>query len=1524
MKMKWILVISTFFLAVFAQSRMAAAEDASTTLQEQDWWQQVSTDIRKSEYQIRSLGGADQYAAISRAQGFDLQFSRHGTTIGPRTEQRDEWTINLLLLGVELNGAIVTESISEVGTSDPSVIFSRGDLIETITNDVGGLSFVVSVPARIALDESSVLLYEITTDLDVRAAKGTSQVGFYRAGKRIAELTVPKAPNDQSREPRLDVVENTIRISAASEVQILLQNSTAMDTQVGPSLIPDWILAEEQSGSDFGFSVAPAGDVNGDGFSDVIVGAPRFSIGRPNAGRVLVFHGSQSGLSTVPAWSADGGETDGLFGQSVASAGRVNDDVYGDIIIGEPGFNTGQGRALIFRGAAAGLQATSSALLGNGGEFAVSVAGAGDVDGDGRDDVIVGAPQKDGGETTVFFAPFDVVDVGKTCLSVPDGSCYQAANSCALENNNAEFGFSVASAGDINADGFADVIVGAPSYFKDRPGSCDAEGAAFVFLGNTTLTPVNDSSCVTAANWCSVDTLSFIDSRSQSGAMIGFSVAGAGDVNGDGLDDVILGAPLWSHDTCIAGSCSNRHRDVGAAIVYRATTENDSNGRPILLDKASNNDNGGAWAVRGTRINSNANEADAARLGQSVGSAGDVNGDGIGDIIVSGFGTESRGDERGVALIFLGSATDSLPLAENSQWIDLIGNQIDQDVALPDNADWTIEGALAGMHLGRSVTTAGDVDGDGFSDVLIGSTDEALVFRGSGFAPTVSSYESFDSADIVVSAGDVNGDGYGDLLAGYPGAGRVRIFLGPDYGVPSSGGTPTAAWTIGPGSNTGFGSSASTAGDINGDGYGDIIVGEPDFNGGQGRAVIYLSNAGAAPATFDWSASGISANSNFGKSVATAGDVNGDGFSDVIVGSPGSNSVSIYLGSASGLMATAITIDSSGGMFGYAVAPAGDVNADGFSDIIVGAPNFGVAPNDRGAAFIYLGSLTNPLTALIGIIRGDQSGAELGYSVASAGDVNGDGYGDVIVGAPGSDEGLNNTGRVFVHLGEAAGIQRIATWTTAAVARNRFGLSVATAGDTNGDGLDDVLVGSEAGGSVFLGTSSGVSSTSAWTPNGNDNVVTVAGLGDLNRDGFDDVVVGDEVYIGNSTAGASRRPRQHRSGAIELIAPLGSSGMTSQFRLESIVRPNTAQRRLEWEAKVLGTAFDGRGIERGPIVAGSNVSATVGPLKDATAYRWRARISSDSALVPRSPWFSSPGEPQGASLVTAGVRVPPAFAAIGPAPNFGIFADSSPLDFVWHVGGMTSFELQLSPDGLFVDPMVSSGEIRINDRDFGQFTPDIDLWKSALALAQSPDFREAPLFWRVIDAGGVESEVRNIRIAPNEAPTIVSPGAGQSVDAAPTLIWQGNHNDRYQVRFSANSHIGDPRIIIGDGDALTDAENNYDITSSECVSTPDFCFTIPASVWLDVKSLSASGSDGTSTVYFAVFALDTLGRTSFSASRNLRVMNPGTTPPTSSTGSSGGGGPIGPLLLLLLVLGLCARGALARPSFQFRAPSDQR
>ena len=405
-----------------------------------------------------------------------------------------------------------------------------------------------------------------------------------------------------------------------------------------------------------------------------------------------------------------------------------------------------------------------------------------------------------------------------------------------------------------------------------------------------------------------------------------------------------------------------------------------------------------------------ATEADQnlAFLGQAL-SAGDFDGDGFADVVVAAisYSTEDFINE-GLVSVFGGSPSGPSDLADWSV------HPTDQENAI----------------FGRSVS-AGDVNGDGFHDLLVGAntfddgeTDEggAFLYLGSsvGLELEAAWTAESDSADAefgyaASAAGDVNGDGFDDVVIGAPrfdsgnpttAEGRAYLFLGSAVGPAT---TPSLLLEGDPAEGAWFGFSVSSAGDVDADGFGDVLVGawQPStLDAGTGAVLLYGGDAGGLSSSPTWSVESDAMDASLGTWVSSAGDVNADGFGDVIIGgTPFDPEVTdagvafAYLGEASGLAVDPVwTIAGRGS----AVAGAGDVNADGFDDVILGAPLFADDPDElfEGAASLWLGMSSGIESAPAWVVQSNLEGAHVGEVVASAGDVNGDGFGDVIVGAP--------------------------------------------------------------------------------------------------------------------------------------------------------------------------------------------------------------------------------------------------------------------------------------------------------------------------------------------------------------------------------------------------------------------------------------------------------------------------------------------------------------------------------------------
>ncbi len=483
--------------------------------------------------------------------------------------------------------------------------------------------------------------------------------------------------------------------------------------------------------------------------------------------------------------------------------------------------------------------------------------------------------------------------------------------------------------------------------------------------------------------------------------LFGYTVSGVGDVNNDGFDDIVIGAPAYVNIINVAGGTFTA-ASVGAAFLYYGS--------------------GGGPAATPTEVLQSTTQI-GALFGFSVSAAGDLNNDGFDDIVVG-----APGDHANAGLLVPNAAIGRI-------YVYYGGAIFDGNV----NTEPTVSISLSLQP----------------SDFLGGITSVANPLY--GFS--------------VSSAGNVNGDAYADLIVGAPAylrllplpitlGGRVDIYHGSATGVSA---TPTHTIV---GNLVGglFGYSVSSAGNVNGDAYSDIIVGAPASLGllSVGNAYVFHGASGGISATtvsganiaLTAPASGLLTATLFGLSVSQAGDVNGDGFGDVIVGEPLSpdglitdlslaGKAHIFYGSATGLalartstlssprtrssLVSAILGVTGNLLFGFSVDSAGDVNCDGINDLIIGEPgstalgvgvsipNLVTASVLSGKVYIYYGRAgTGPINYPSYLIQESASTTLsaanlLGASVSSAGDVNGDGTADVIIGAPNGTLNLGGT-----------------------------------------------------------------------------------------------------------------------------------------------------------------------------------------------------------------------------------------------------------------------------------------------------------------------------------------------------------------------------------------------------------------------------------------------------------------------------------------------------------------------------------
>ena len=1203
-------------------------------LQQKGWWTTVQKNIQEQEYYVTYQKDtllsdlSEAYHAANRAQNLRTYFTQDGIRVIPRTKEDPSWQVGLLLEGYcRGNTTTLLPQKAKPEVDNQRITFDRGAVAEWYENRPEGLEQGFTIHERPKGEGEFNLILRVNGDLYPVLSDDGQAIDFYSAsGTRTLHYSHLYVIDSQERmlSSHFELSDNVIKI-------VVDEKAATYPIIIDPLLTYySWMAQGNQSYALLGYSVSTAGDVNGDGYSDIVVGAQSYDAGYNDVGAAFVYYGSANGLPTQVSWrvyGANGPNGGSQLGASVANAGDVNNDGFADIIIGaswyedgdyheggafayygsasglgpdgttdnadwmvesnNPGSRMGvsvdtagdvngdgysdvivgaeyfstidnEGKAFVYHGSASGLSATPSwTAVGSAYQdyFGQSVSTAGDVNGDGYSDVVVGAYLHDNGQT----------NEGKIYVYHGSSSGLSPGYNWSYEQNvaSAKLGKSVSTAGDVNGDGYSDIIVGLPGY----PFTFDGAGLAFIFHGSATGLNSSWNRYLYSRDLAGSDT-------SQLNANFGCSVSTVGDVNGDGYSDVIVGAYLYD-----AGQTNE-----GQAYLYH----------------------GSASGVESTCVWIGASNNENSEYGYSVANAGDVNGDGFSDVVIGARYHDGSYENGGAAYVYYGIPS-----------------------GLSSTPNRTYESNQGGAQLGYSVASAGDVNRDGYSDVIVGapqydngtdSEGRAYVYHGSSsglsasyswVAESDSWYAAFGSS--VSTAGDVNGDGYSDVVVGAPAsgdyalAGRIYIYHGSASGLSTS----EARLIIGDTNYDRLGSSVSSAGDVNGDGFGDVIAGAPHgydaFVEGYGKVYVYYGAASGIGASANWIAENNQIFASFGISVASAGDVNGDGFSDIVIGDnqyfndeDDEGGLFVYYGSITGLdlngTRTSGTVqnadwtaesDQSDSWFGKSVDTAGDVNGDGYSDIIVGASLYTYGQENEGRAFIYHGSPTgldkNGTRASGTAYNADRymesnfEGASFGCSVSSAGDVDGDGFGDVIVGA--FTYGSTGQGRAYLYNGSSSGINYNPTWTSdSGQDYSWYGYSVNTAGDVNGDGFSDVIVGSP------------------YYDNGESS------------EGY------AFVYYGNQGSGLRPFPRQLTTSGSIPINLLGKSDSETSFRITAIGRAPMGRSsiQMEWEVKPVGVPFDGTetftSVWRDTVTTGYSFNELVPNLIGHTAYHWRVRF----------------------------------------------------------------------------------------------------------------------------------------------------------------------------------------------------------------------------------------------------------------------------------------------------------------------------
>lgn len=405
-----------------------------------------------------------------------------------------------------------------------------------------------------------------------------------------------------------------------------------------------------------------------------------------------------------------------------------------------------------------------------------------------------------------------------------------------------------------------------------------------------------------------------------------------------------------------------------------------------------------------------------------------------------------------------------------------------------DTPTQSILGEAPGEMLGLALARVGDVDQDGHDDILVGGpgfSQPALgggkiyLYRGTPAGldprPAWTAVDTVPGARLgwsIASLTNVTFSGYPDLVVGAPGsdsangaAGSVEIYRGSRNGFPAE---PSEVLRDG-GSGALFGYSIAT-GDVNHDGYDDLLVGEPGYpdpSRAAGRALLYLARDGAYTSQPVWIAKGPPG-SRFGTSVDMSGDLNNDGYRDAVVGALNASfgpdeieagAAYVYLGSATGLDTIPIVIPGKqpGALAGRAVLIAGDLDGDGCADLLVGSEEASDGEAHEGAVEVHFGSKAGISVYGPSLLEPDVAGANFGGHLATLGDLDGDGHADFFVGAPRYQHTEPREGAAYVFGCSPHRELRRLWFHAGGKAGSWYGVAAAS-GDFNGDRKRDLVV----------------------------------------------------------------------------------------------------------------------------------------------------------------------------------------------------------------------------------------------------------------------------------------------------------------------------------------------------------------------------------------------------------------------------------------------------------------------------------
>jgi hypothetical protein len=742
----------------------------------------------------------------------------------------------------------------------------------------------------------------------------------------------------------------------------------------------------------FGMDVANLGDIDGDDITDLAVGAWWDDDGGTNRGAVWILFMNTDGTvdSHQKISDTDGSFTgtldnDDQFGISVGAIGDVNGDGTNDLAVGAPKDDDGgtdHGAVWILHLRTDGTvkdhqkisdtEGSFSATLDDTDYFGIGVDGVGDINGDGYNDIAVSAYYDDDGGTNkgaVYLLLLDDNSSVNTYQKLSDpffGSTYSL-------NDEDYFGRSVKNLGDIDNDGVNDLIVGASGDdYSDTDG-----GAVHIITLNQDGTLKAMRKIAQSLSWAASN------SKIAGYDYFGTSATSLGDLDGNGTIDMAISLPFYSG--------SNQ----GAFYVFEMGLLENETLQSTVKSYSKISDYSGGFT--GTLD-------DNDYFGQSTANIGDINGDGIEDLAVGATGDDDGGTDRGAVYVLTMNADGTV---NDSQKIsDTEGNF----TGTLDNSD----------YFGRSIAGLGDFDGNGVVDIAVGAhkDDDGGTDRGAVWILYMDTLNGGDSitVDSILKISDTQGGFTGTLD-----------------------------------NNDKFGMKVANIGDVDDDGVIDIAVGSAfDDDGGTDRGAVWIlfmnSNGTVSSHQKISDTQGnftltLADNAQFGYSVTGLGDIDDDGIPDIFVGEPGyqtkGRGVTLRLNS-DGTVKNHTQVDLNdivsglvhlGDRFGTDVASLGNVDGDALFNIAITAQSdddpvdnyVSSGAKDKGSVWIVKINTSGAISSYKNISNSngnfyaplEHTDARFGSSVACIGDLNNDGYKDIIVGQATGDDGGTNRGAAY-------------------------------------------------------------------------------------------------------------------------------------------------------------------------------------------------------------------------------------------------------------------------------------------------------------------------------------------------------------------------------------------------------------------------------------------------------------------------------------------------------------------------------